>query len=243
MLYLILLSTMLVSIVSLIGIFTLAMRKELLWKTVFILVSFAAGVLLGASFFHLLPESIEKAGTETAFKIFIAGFTSFYLLERIMRWRHCHEKECDVHPVSQLALIGDSIHNFIDGVVIAVAYITDVKLGILTTFAVITHEIPQELGDFGVLVYGGYTVRKALLYNFLTALTAVAGAIAGYFLIAQKFLPFVVAFAAGNFTYIATSDLIPELHKETDFRRSLISFLVFLSGLALIYYMGLSHAH
>ncbi|AKG92095.1 putative divalent heavy-metal cations transporter [Geoglobus ahangari] len=243
MLHLAIISTIIVSLVSLVGIFTLAMRREMLWKTIFILVSFAAGVLLGASFFHLLPESINEAGIELAFQFFIAGFTSFYLLERIMRWRHCHESDCEVHPVSQLALIGDSIHNFIDGVVIAVAYITDVNLGILTTFAVITHEIPQELGDFGVLVYGGYSVRKALLYNFLTALTAVAGAIAGYFLVAERFLPVVVAFAAGNFTYIATSDLIPELHKETDFGRSLISFVVFIAGLLLIYHMGHFHAH
>lgn len=243
MLYLILLSTLLVSIVSLVGIFTLAMRKELMWKTIFVLVSFAAGVLLGASFFHLLPDSIEEAGVEVAFKLFILGFTSFFLLERILRWRHCHESECEIHPVSQLALIGDSLHNFVDGVVIAVAYLTDVNLGILTTFAVITHEIPQELGDFGVLVYGGYTVRKALVYNFLTALTAVLGAIAGYYFVAQKMMPYVVAFAAGNFTYIATSDLIPELHKETDFARSSISFVVFIAGLLLIYFMGHFHAH
>ncbi|WP_457590966.1 ZIP family metal transporter [Geoglobus sp.] len=243
MLHLILLSTLIVSVVSLVGVFTLAMKKERLWKTVFILVSFAAGVMLGASFFHMLPEAIEEMDVSRAFEVFILGFTSFYLLERILRWRHCHERECEIHPVSQLALVGDSFHNFIDGVVIAVAYMTDVNLGVLTTFAVIAHEIPQELGDFGVLIYGGYSVRKALIYNFLTALTAVAGAVAGYFLIAQKFLPFVVAFAAGNFTYISTSDLIPELHKETDFSRSLLSFIVFVSGLALIYLMGSFHAH
>ncbi len=243
MLYLILLSTLLVSIVSLVGIFTLAMRRELMWRTIFVLVSFAAGVLLGASFFHLLPDSIEGAGVEVAFELFILGFTSFFLLERILRWRHCHEIDCEVHPVSQLALVGDSLHNFVDGVVIAVAYLTDVNLGILTTFAVIMHEIPQELGDFGVLVYGGYTVRKALVYNFLTALTAVLGAVAGYYFVAQKFMPFVVAFAAGNFTYIATSDLIPELHKETDLVKSSVSFAVFVSGLLLVYLMGHFHAH
>jgi len=139
--------------------------------------------------------------------------------------------------------MGDSVHNFIDGAVIAVAYLTDVNLGILTTFAVIAHEIPQELGDFGVLVFGGYTVKKALLFNFLTALTAMLGAVLGYFFVAEKYLPYIVAFAGGSFTYIATSDLIPELHKETNFYRSFISFAVFILGLLLIYVMGHMSIH
>jgi len=238
MLYLVLLSTTIVSLISLIGIFTLAFNRELLWKGIFILVSFAAGILLSTSFFELLPESIRDYGVDTSIRIFLAGFIAFYLLERIIRWRHCHEEECEVHPVTHLTLIGDSIHNLIDGVIIAVAYLTDFSLGVLTTFAVISHEIPQELGDFGVLIYGGFTVRKALLFNFATALTSVFGALLGYFLIAERFLPGVIAFAAGNFTYIATSDLIPELHKETDFFRSSASFLFFLLGIFIIFFFS-----
>ncbi len=238
MLYLILLSTLAVSLVSLIGIFALSMKRENLWTVIFILVSFAAGVLLGTSFFHLLPESAADLGLESAVKYFIIGFTSFYLLERIIRWRHCHEVDCEVHPVSRLALIGDSIHNFIDGVAIAIAYLVDLNLGVMTTLAVLAHEIPQELGDFGVLVFGGYSVRRALLFNFLTAVTAIFGAVLGYFLVAKAYLPYIIAFAGGNFTYIATSDLIPELHKETDLGKSLASFLVFVLGLILIYFLG-----
>ncbi len=238
MLDLILLSTFVVSLGSLVGIFALNMKKENLWNVVFILVSFAAGVLLGTSFFHLLPESVDELGLKKALNYFIFGFISFYLLERIIRWRHCHEVDCEVHPVSRLALIGDSIHNFIDGVAIAIAYLLDINVGIMTTIAVIAHEIPQELGDFGVLVFGGFTVRRALIFNFLTAITAVFGALLGYFFIAKSLLPYIIAFAGGNFTYIATSDLIPELHKETDLKKSLLSFLVFSSGLILIYILG-----
>lgn len=227
-------STLIVSALSLVGIFTLLMNRKLFWNLVFILVSFAAGVLMGTAFLHLLPESIEYYGYESAAKLFIVGFVTFYLLERILRWRHCHEDECYVHPVTHLALFGDGIHNFIDGVVIVAAYLTDIGLGILTTFAVIAHEIPQELGDFGILVFGGYSFRKALVYNFLTALTSVLGALMGYYLLAERFLPLIIAFAAGNFTYIATSDLIPELHKETNFSRSFTSFVVFLFGLLLM---------
>ncbi len=238
MLYLILLSTVIVSLVSLIGIFALSVRRESLWLLIFILISFAAGVLLGTSFFRLLPESSFQLGLDEAVKYFIVGFTSFYLLERIIRWRHCQEIECKVHPVSKLTLIGASFHNFIDGITIAITYVTDINLGIITTLAIIAHEIPHELGDFGILVFGGYTVRKALLYNFLTALTAILGSLLGYFLVAKNILPYIIAFAGGNFTYIATSDLIPELHKETDLGRSLISFLVFVSGLILVYLLG-----
>ena len=238
MLYLIILSTVAVSLASLVGILTIAMKRENMWGIIFILVSFAAGVLLGTSFFHLLPESSSELGLENAVRIFIIGFTSFYLLERIIRWRHCHEVECQIHPASRLALIGDSIHNFIDGVAIAIAYVVDVNLGIMTTIAVVAHEIPQELGDFGVLVFGGYTVRKALLFNFLTAMTAIFGALLGYFFVAEKYLPYIIAFAGGNFTYIATSDLIPELHKETDLGKSFASFIVFVSGLILVYLLG-----
>ncbi len=239
MLYLIILSTVAVSLASLTGMITLAMKRERMWDIIFILVSFAAGVLLGTSFFHLLPESAFALGLENAVKFFIIGFILFYLLERIIRWRHCHEADCQIHPVTRLALIGDSIHNFIDGVAIAIAYVVDVNLGIMTTIAVVAHEIPQELGDFGVLVFGGYTVRRALLFNFLTAITAIFGALLGYFLIAERYLPYIIAFAGGNFTYISTSDLIPELHRETDLGKSIVSFIIFLSGLVLVYLLGI----
>ncbi len=129
-------------------------------KLVFVLVSFAAGSLLGGAFFHLLEESIEKLETFLSFQIFIIGFVCFFILERVVRWRHCHKKECNVHPFSYLILIGDAVHNFIDGFIIAISFLIDIMLGIVTTLMVIFHEIPQELGDFAVLVYGGFEKKK-----------------------------------------------------------------------------------
>ncbi len=236
MLEYILASTIIVSLLSLIGIFTIGMSETTFRKAIFFMVSFATGVLIGASFFHMLPESLGNANVREVMTFFVLGFSSFFLLERVLRWRHCHEDECEVHPVTYLALIGDSIHNFIDGVVIAVSYMIDVKLGVLTTFAVISHELPQELGDFAVLVYGGFSKKDALLFNFLTALTAVAGAILGYTqLKSDASLSYLLSFAAGNFTYVASSDLIPELHKVVELKRSILSFSFFVVGLVVMF--------
>jgi zinc and cadmium transporter len=235
MLSVILLSSILVSLPSLAGAITLSMKEDVFKKIIFMLVSLSTGVLMGASLLHLIPEAIEQVEVRTVMLITLFGFSSFFLLERILRWRHCHENECDVHPVTYLALIGDSLHNFIDGVIIAGSYLIDFNLGLVTTTAVLLHEVPQELGDFAVLVHGGFTRNKAILFNFGTALTSVLGAILGYFLlVSENFVIYVLPFAAGNFLYIASSDLIPELHKETELIRSVTSFGIFLLGLGLM---------
>ncbi len=242
MLEYILLSTFIVSLLSLVGIFTIAISDILFKKIILPMVSFAAGILIGASFLHLLPESVENLKLKMAMTIFIVGFSSFYLLERILRWRHCHEDECEVHPVTYLALIGDSIHNFIDGIIIAASYLVDFKLGLLTTFAVASHELPQELGDFSVLVFGGFSKKKALLFNFLTALTAVFGAVVGFYALKEfDVTSYLLAFAAGNFAYVASSDLIPELHKVAELKRSAASFLLFVLGVTLMYLLTQGH--
>lgn len=241
MLEYILLSTFAISLLSLVGIFTIAMNDELFRKMIFSMVSFATGILLGASFLHLIPEAVEHVEAKAAMLIFILGFSSFYLLERILRWRHCHEDECEVHPVTYLALIGDSIHNFVDGIIIAASYLVDFKLGLISTFAVAAHELPQELGDFSVLVFGGFSKKKALLFNFLTALTAVFGAVIGFFLLREDVTSYLLAFAAGNFTYVASSDLIPELHKVAEFKRSAASFLFFVVGIFVMYLLSQGH--
>jgi len=233
----ILASTFLVSLVSLAGIFTLAIKDNLLHKILFCLIGFSAGALIGTAFLHILPESLENNKSSTVFSYLISGIIIFFLMERYLHWRHCHEHgTCKTHAFTYLNLVGDGFHNFIDGMVIAAGFVVSLKLGLVTTLAIILHEIPQELGDFAVLVYGGFTKKKALLFNFASALMAMIGAVAGYFLtdLGRSFSNFILPFTAGGFIYIATSDLIPELHKENDLKRSTAAFFAFLLGIALM---------
>lgn len=226
----ILTATFLVSIVSLIGILFLTVKDNILKKTLLVLISLASGTLLGGAFFHLIPESFSTLD-ESIFITVVLGIVGFFLLERSL-WRHCHERECPVHPFAYLNLLGDGIHNFIDGIIIAASFLSAESLGIITTVAVIMHEIPQELGDFGVLIYGGFSKTKALLFNLLSAIFAIVGALATYFFI--SYLPsisYILAFAAGGFIYIAMTDLIPELHKETNTKNSIIEIIFFLLGI------------
>ncbi len=229
----ILVSTFLVTLLSLIGIFTLSLKHNFLEKILFRLIGFSAGALIGSAFLHILPEVLEKTKSEFTFYWLILGIVLFFSMERYFYWRHCHEGVCDVHAFTYLILIGDGLHNFIDGMVIATSFVVSLKLGIVTTLAVIFHEIPQELGDFAVLVYGGFSKRKALLYNFISALTAVLGAIVGYFTsnIAGGFSNFILPLTAGGFIYIASCDLIPQIHKESNRRRSTAAFIAFLGGI------------
>ena len=191
---------------------------------------------MGGAFFHILPEALLDLSSLKVFITLLVGFSLFFLLERLILWHHCHDGVCEVHPFTYLNLIGDSVHNFIDGFVIAASYLVDVHVGIVTTLAIIMHEIPQELGDFGVLVYGGLRPRRALFLNFVTALLAIAGAAAGYFMsgMLHYSIHYVLPFAAGNFMYIAGSDLVPELHKEPKLSKALLAFLVFIAGLVLM---------
>jgi len=231
----ILASIILVSFISLVGIITLSLKDNLLHKLLFCLIGFSAGALIGGAFLHILPESLETSSSNTVFSYLIFGIIIFFLMERYLHWRHCHKEggDCKIHAFTYLNLVGDGFHNFIDGIVIAVSYLVSIKLGVVTTFAIILHEIPQELGDFAVLVYGGFSKRKALLFNFASALTSVIGAVVGFFItdISKNFSNFILPFTAGGFIYIATSDLIPELHKESNLKRSSAAFLAFLLGI------------
>jgi zinc and cadmium transporter len=238
-LFLILGATFMVSLISFIGAVTLAMSEKLLRRILIALVGFSAGALMGGAFLHLLPEAIEaQPGALTdIFLVVLASFVMFFILEKLL-WRHCHDKACPIHTFAYLNLFGDSVHNFIDGLVIAGSFVVtkSISLGIIATLAVAAHEIPQELGDFGVLIYGGLKPRRALLLNFVTALTAVAGGIGGYYLFpylgGTKI--YLLPFAAGGFLYIAASDLIPELHKEASTARTMVSFVLFLVGIILM---------
>lgn len=226
-------ATILVSLISLIGIFTLGIKTKIFDRILVLLVAFAAGGLIGGAFLHLLPEAIDRYGCDLVFLYVLIGFTIFFLMERFLYWRHCHDGVCDVHTFTYLNLIGDGVHNFTDGLIIAASFTTDIKLGIVTTLAVILHEVPQEIGDFGILVYGGFSKSKALLFNFICALAAILGALIGYILsgITEDISLFLISFTAGGFIYIAASDLLPELHKQKDTREANIAFITFILGL------------
>jgi zinc and cadmium transporter len=234
---LILASTFLVSAISIIGILFLVLRKKLLDKISLMLVSFASGSLLGGAFLHLIPEALSPYD-ESVFIVILVGIFVFFLLEKSL-WKHCHEKECPVHPFAYLNLFGDGLHNFIDGLIIAASFLVSIPLGTATTLAVISHEVPQEIGDFGILVYGGLSKNKALFYNFLTAITAIVGATFMYALyVFSPFIPnmaYLLAFAAGSFIYIATTDLIPELQKEKNLTISIAQIILLLGGITFMW--------
>ena len=232
-----LLASFITSLVSLVGIFFLSFSIEKLKKIIMFLVSLSAGALLGGAFFHLLPEALEISGSKT-WSYVLVGILIFFILEKIIHWRHCHEPSCDEHPHSLgvMNIIGDGLHNLIDGAVIAGAFLIDTNLGILTTIAVISHEVPQEIGDFGVLIYAGYSVKRALLFNFLSALGSVLGALI-VLILNQKvdgLMTVLLPLTAGGFIYIASSDLIPELRKEIKISESLKQLLGIIIGLSLI---------
>lgn len=233
----ILLSTIAISIISLVGIATLAFRDKPLKKIVMFLVALSAGALIGGAFLHIIPESLSFFSMEAVFILVLTGFGVFFCIEHYLKWRHCHEKDCKIHSFAHMSLFGEAIHNTADGLIIAAAFITSIPVGISATIAVAIHEIPQELGDFGVLVHGGYKKSKALLFNFLVALTAILGGIFGYFFtsITQISLASLLPIAAGGFIYIAASDLIPEMRKEKNMKRSTLQLLVFLIGIITMY--------
>lgn len=238
-------SVFIVSCISFVGAITLIIKKDISKKLLLIMVSLSAGTLFGGAFLDLIPEAIETTGytTRIAFLI-LAGVVTFFLLEKIVHYHHCHshqfskEKHTHAHvALAPLNLIGDGIHNFLDGIIIASAYLINVPLGIATTVAVIIHEIPQEIADFGVLLYSGLTKTKALLFNFLSGAIAIIGAIIGLYLgtNSHTFIANMIPFAAGGFLYIAGSNLIPEIQKDSKLKDSAYHFLAMIIGIALMY--------
>lgn len=233
----IIIATFVVSLGSLVGIFTAAINEKKLSKVLLLLVSLSAGALMGGAFLHLLPEAVEKLESGAVFGLVLISFVGFFFVEKLFHWRHCHEGKCHVHSFGFMNLFGDSIHNFIDGLILAATFMSDVRLGITTTLAIAMHEIPQEIGDFGVLLYAGFKKRKALIANFLVAMTVVLGGVCGYFLTYQigDFVGYLLSIAAGGFLYIASSDLMPEIRKEEGLKKSMCAFGFFLLGIGLMY--------
>lgn len=240
-------STFAIALIAFIGIFTLALKDKVLNKILLILVSLSAGALMGGAFLHLLPEAIEEAeGTDyNVFLFVLIGFILFFIIEKALHWRHCHNGKCDVHTFHYMNLIGDSIHNFIDGLIISAGFIASIELGITTVIAIAAHEIPQEIGDFGVLIYGGFKKKKAIVLNFVVALTIVAGGIVGYFISknVEQAVVFLLPFAAGGFIYIAATDLIPEIKKELDIKKSMATMLVFICGILIMWIIKIAFHH
>ena len=235
----ILASVTVVSLISFVGVIFIGLKESLLRRIVMVLVGFASGTLLGGAFFDLLPEAVNMINPPiTIFYFVILGIIVFFCIEKFLYWRHCHEEECQVHTFAYISLVGDGVHNFIDGMIIAATFVLGFELGFITTLAVISHEIPQEIGDFGVLIYGGLSKRKALTYNFISALTAILGAIVTYYVVyLRSNYTLLVPFAAGGFIYIAATDLMPELHKKSHAGESIIQLLSILLGLGLMAYL------
>lgn len=240
-----LISVVAVSLVSFLGVITLAIKEESLKKILIYLVSISTGTMFASAFFHLIPEAAAKIGFGFKLSSYIMfGILFSFLMETIIQWRHCHNPqhvELHAHSFAYMNLFGDAVHNFIDGLIIGGAYLVSIPIGITTTLAVIWHEIPQEIGDFGILLHGGFTKNKALLYNLLSGLTSVAGTViillfGPHY---ENLINFLLPFAAGNFIYIAGADLIPELHKETSVNKNLIHLLFLLLGVLLIILIGL----
>ena len=232
------------SAIALVGSLTLLMKRATLDRVIMPLVAFAAGSLLGGAFFHMLPAASESIADPALMYLWtLTGFTVFFALEQFLHWHHCHRAASDCkEPLTYLILIGDGLHNFLGGLGVGAVFLTDIRLGVAAWLAAAAHEIPQELGDFGVLIHGGWSRRKALLFNLLSGLTFLVGGVTAWMASATLEVSFLVPFAAGNFIYIGASDLVPEVNKHRDPITNIIHFLCFVAGLGLLWLMRLALA-
>lgn len=244
----IILSNTIISLISLLGLITIFSKKFQSKSMIEISVSFAAGVLLSSAFFNILVEALEERDPHEVLFFTIIGMVLSFLLERFFLWfHHHHEDTHDIHPSAFLVIIGDGIHNFIDGFAIAATFIASPALGLTTTLAIAAHEIPQEIADYSILRHSGLSAKRAIQFNFISALTSVAGGIVGFYFfnIFQDTLPLALGFTAGIFIYVASADLIPSLHEKYSHHKSLIPVISFILGIALIYFTStyLVHSH
>jgi len=234
-----LVSVFLVSLIAFVGLITF--YKKDIDKYLVYMVSFAAGALLGGAFLHLLPEIVREVGFGLNISLYVLfGIVSMFIIEKFVHWHHCHQidfhTKSDIKPYVFMNLIGDGVHNFVDGLIIGSSYLIAIPVGIASTVAVALHEVPQEIGDFGILVHGGFSKGKALFFNFLSALTAVLGVVVALLLASyvDGITTFLVPLAAGHFIYISVADLIPELHKETNWKKSVLQLFWFLLGIGIM---------
>lgn len=238
-------SGLIMSAIALVGSVTLVLNERTLQRVLLPLVAFAAGSLLGGAFFHMIPAALATGLNDVfVFALILAGFAMFFGLEQFLHWHHCHRAGAACKkPLTYLILIGDALHNFLGGLAVAAAFLIDIRLGIVTWLAAAAHEVPQELGDFGVLVHGGWKKRQALVYNLLSALTFLVGGIVAYVASFRLDVSFLVAFAAGNFIYIGAADLIPEVKAHADLKANVIHFVAFTVGVMLLLVVKLAAGH
>jgi zinc and cadmium transporter len=247
-------SVIIVSLISVITIFPLLIKKKISSKTLLILLSISVGTLFGSVFIHFLPEAFEHGYSLKIAFYLLSGILVFFILEKLIHWHHsCKSNHDDLghshaYHLAPINLIGDAVHNFLDGMVIAGSFVISIPLGIAATISVIFHEVPQELADFGILLYSGMSKMKALFYNFISAITAIVGAIIGLILAGKiaGFTHFIIPFAAGNFIYIAGSNLVPELHKHCKLKDTFLHIIAILFGIAIMVAITLiepGHSH
>lgn len=223
------------SAIALIGSVTLVLEESTLDKLLIPMVALAAGSLVGGALFHMIPASLANMPTMSVVRCVALGFLLFFGLEQFLHWHHCHRARARCkQPLTYLVLIGDGLHNFLGGLSIAGVFLMDIRLGIAAWIAAAAHEIPQELGDFGVLVHGGWKKRSALLFNWLSGLTFLVGGLVAYFVSLRIDVRWLVPLAAGNFLYIGASDLVPEVNKPHTIGMSLVHFTIFAAGLGLL---------
>ena len=235
-------SSLLMSLIALVGSITLILSEQALQRILLPLVAFAAGSLIGSAFLHMIPAGLASYGGGDSFYLWVLlGFLVFFALEQLLHWHHCHRAVTDCkQPLTYLILIGDALHNFIGGLAIAGTFLIDIRLGIMAWIAAAAHEIPQELGDFGVLIHGGWKKRNALFFNVLSALTFLLGGLVAYVASSQVNVDFLVPFAAGNFLYIGAADLVPEVNKHGHTGKNFIHFISFSIGIALMWAIKMS---
>lgn len=232
-------SVLIVSLLSLLGLIAFPFGEKKIQKFLIWAVAFAAGTLLGDAFLHLIPESYGKDSGNSVALSLMGGMLAFFVLEKFIHWHHCHDIDCEQNnpTFSYVIMIGDAAHNFIDGMIIAASYLVSIPIGIATTLAVIFHEIPHEVGDFASMLYGGFSKMKALWYNFLAGIVAIFGALAVLLInvnIADT-TKYLIPFAAGGFIYVASADIIPELHKSTKISHSFLQLLCIVAGMGIMY--------
>ena len=239
-LLMIIFSTFLISLSSFVGIATLAINQRWLRTISLLLVALSAGTFLGETFIHLLPQANQNLSTQSVYIGVLAAYTFFLIVESILHWHHCHLGNCDHHTIGYMNLLGDSVHNFIDGLIIAATFLIQPQLGLITVVAVALHEIPQELSDFGVLIYSGFKIKKALLLNFLVSLMVVVGGVVGWLLAGRVaiLVNYLVPFAAGGFLYLATSDLIPQIKQEKNLKQAILNLGFFLLGIMIMLWLN-----
>jgi zinc and cadmium transporter len=225
--------------IALVGSVTLVLREATLQKVLLPLVAFAAGSLIGGALFHMIPAALSAAPATTTMRWVAVGFLAFFALEQLLHWHHCHRADLRCRkPLTYLVLIGDGLHNFLGGLAIAGVFLMDVRLGIAAWIAAAAHEIPQELGDFGVLVHGGWSKRRALVFNLLSGFAFPVGGLVAYAASQHFEVHWLVPLAAGSFVYIGASDLVPEVNKSHSLGTNLIHFAAFAAGLGSIHALG-----